>query len=254
MINKKCEYCNNELPVCKTGQRKGQLLRPTQRFCSKDCQNAWQREISWEDRIGKIRADEIRKERSEQVSGENNPSCDPKVAKKISDSLKQYLEENPRLGDKNPFYGKEHTEEYKQRVSESKKGKRSYDDVGYKKQNENTPRKETHPDWYINLNRNISRKENHPCWLGGASYGEYDFDFDPAKKKLIKERDNFVCQICECDENGQDLHIHHIDYDKRNSNEMNLITLCNSCHSKTNWRRESWLQFFKPIINEKYKQ
>jgi len=235
METKNCETCNKELPVCKIGKRKGQPLRSKQRFCSKDCLDKWQREVMWEDRIGKERATEIRCERSQQSSGDNNPSKNPEVAQKISKSLSLYLKENPRIGEKNPFFGKEHTEEYKKWASESRKGKWAYDYEGYLKQYQNAP-----------------RKENHPNWKGGSSNGDYDCGFDSVKKALIKTRDNFVCQICGCDENTQLLRVHHIDYDKQNSDEKNLITLCMSCHSKTNWRRESWIQFFKPIMEEKY--
>jgi len=50
----------------------------------------------------------------------------------------------------------------------------------------------------------------------------------------------------------QKLSVHHIDYDKMNSNEKNLISLCVSCHGKTNINRKHWIIFFNGIINEKY--
>jgi len=52
-------------------------------------------------------------------------------------------------------------------------------------------------------------------------------------KFFIKSRDNHVCQIC-----GKDVyrskhgHVHHIDGDKMNNVQENLILLCSSCHSK----------------------
>lgn len=235
---KECEFCKTEmkLKIVQKGPRKGQLDKKVlgKRFCSKECQDKWQRGISWEDRIGKDRASEIRSERSIQVSGENNPSKNPLVAKKISESMKKHLESNPRYGEKNGFYGKEHSDEYKIWASESRSGKRSYDDEQHIKQKKNTP-----------------KKDNHPNWQGGLSYGEYDLGFDNEKRQIVKERDNYECQLCGCDDGL--LHIHHIDYDKQNSDERNLITLCNSCHSKTNWKRESWIRFFEPIMLEKYK-
>lgn len=39
--------------------------------------------------------------------------------------------------------------------------------------------------------------------------------------------------------------IHHIDYNKMNSSIANLVSLCHSCHSKTNFNRERWLDYFK---------
>ena len=46
-----------------------------------------------------------------------------------------------------------------------------------------------------------------------------------------------------CENINDELHIHHIDYDKYNNDENNLITLCCSCHGKSNRDRkwhESW--------------
>ena len=50
----------------------------------------------------------------------------------------------------------------------------------------------------------------------------------------------------------------HIDYDKLNCNPDNLISLCNSCHSKTNYNRNYWINYFErsfnPIEQEIYEQ
>ena len=52
-----------------------------------------------------------------------------------------------------------------------------------------------------------------------------------------------------CKKNGYD--VHHIDYDKFNNCVANLITLCRSCHAKTNFNRESWIEYFKQYnLNE----
>jgi len=42
--------------------------------------------------------------------------------------------------------------------------------------------------------------------------------------------------------------IHHIDYDKQNCNENNLITVCNSCNSKVNYNRDYWFVYFKYFL------
>ena len=57
----------------------------------------------------------------------------------------------------------------------------------------------------------------------------------------IRKRDNYICQICR--EYGKE--VHHIDYDKENNDESNLITLCKTCHTKTNFNREYWTNYFK---------
>ena len=63
-------------------------------------------------------------------------------------------------------------------------------------------------------------------------------------KRLIRSRDNYVCYVCGKTENVQALSIHHIDYDKKNCDEINLVSVCRLCHSKTLTQREYWKEFF----------
>ena len=74
---------------------------------------------------------------------------------------------------------------------------------------------------------------------------EYPIDWVFTRKKIY-ERDNWTCQECgqKCC-NEIKIQCHHIDYDINNSNPSNLITLCASCHSKTNYTRKSWKDYFK---------
>jgi hypothetical protein len=44
------------------------------------------------------------------------------------------------------------------------------------------------------------------------------------------------------------LDIHHIDYDKNNLQENNLISLCQKCHGKTNFNREYWFKILKDKV------
>lgn len=83
--------------------------------------------------------------------------------------------------------------------------------------------------------------EKNPCWRGGISYEPYTIDWNETLKRSIRERDHYVCQICF--KNGWV--VHHIDYDKKNCNPSNLITLCKSCHQKTNFNRNYWINYFK---------
>jgi len=147
------------------------------RFCSVNCLNDWQRKIKWEDRIGKDKADKIRKDTSDRVSGDKNPTHNPDIAKKVSESLKNYLKNNPR--NINPFFGKKHTDEYKKWAVESRKGKRSYNDEQKKKQEENS----------------LKGSDCH-LWNGGHSYDIYPKEFNNKLKKKIKIRDNYCCCVC----------------------------------------------------------
>jgi len=79
-------------------------------------------------------------------------------------------------------------------------------------------------------------------WQGGIAYLPY-----AAKWKYIKiyirERYNYICQLC----NKRGKSIHHIDYNKMNCNEDNLICLCKKCHARTNGNRDYWYAYFRYI-------
>jgi len=89
-------------------------------------------------------------------------------------------------------------------------------------------------------------------WQGGKSFEPYGLAFNNKLKEVIRKRDSFRCQECfrHQDElyskSGRKykLHIHHIDYNKKNNNQNNLISLCRSCHSQTNFGREDWTNYF----------
>jgi hypothetical protein len=70
----------------------------------------------------------------------------------------------------------------------------------------------------------------------------YPKAFSLALKALIRERDGFTCQECGVIEDGRAYDVHHIDYDKTNCHPRNLITLCRSCHARTNHKtnRDHW--------------
>lgn len=69
-------------------------------------------------------------------------------------------------------------------------------------------------------------------------------------REAIRERDNYQCQICgkSTKKNGRRLPVHHIGYNKKNLNFNNLITLCDSCHSKTNTNRNIYIEYFNILM------
>ena len=85
------------------------------------------------------------------------------------------------------------------------------------------------------------KKEKNSSWIDGRSYEPYPPEFNDQLKKQIKQRDNFTCQLCGT---KKMLAIHHIDYDKKNCNSDNLITLCRSCNVKVNYERVFWIGYF----------
>lgn len=95
-------------------------------------------------------------------------------------------------------------------------------------------------------------KENACNWQGGLTLEEYPKEFSDALKEQIRFRDKYKCQECGCPqiENGALLPVHHIDYDKNNSNHNNLISLCFGCHGRTNTNRSAWELHFKEKIHD----
>lgn len=99
-----------------------------------------------------------------------------------------------------------------------------------------------------------TKGENNPMWLGGIGSAPYAFEFNEAFKTFIRERDNDTCQLCgkTKEQEGQNLCVHHIHYDKMNDcrNELDFITLCNGCNIKVNYNREHQTHFFNKKIEE----
>jgi len=94
----------------------------------------------------------------------------------------------------------------------------------------------------------------HWNWQGGISFDPYCSIWkDQEFKNDIKLRDGFVCCNPLCiSKNPNSLVLHHIDYDKKNCNLNNLITLCRSCNAKANFDKEWHQNYYKNILFKKY--
>ena len=91
---------------------------------------------------------------------------------------------------------------------------------------------------------------NSPFYIDGRCSGDnapYPFDFNRSLKELIRERDEYKCQLCFTlkKESGKNHPVHHIDYNKENCDPRNLITLCKTCHGKTSSHRDKWITLFQ---------
>jgi len=166
----------------------------------------------------------IRKPHEYNIGAKREKSTCLKISKANKGVKKKFTEESRAAisewrsknykGNKNHFYGKKHTQETKDKISKAKVGK--------------------------------CGGENHPLWRGGTSKEPYSFDFNNELKALIRKRDNHKCQMCSApqEEYSKTFHVHHKDYDKKNSSPNNLITLCPSCHSKTVHKPEIYKEYF----------
>ena len=86
-----------------------------------------------------------------------------------------------------------------------------------------------------------NKGDKHYNWKGGKSFEPYSIDWTETLRRSIRERDKYICQLCNLYGNT----IHHIDYDKKNCSPNNLINLCIACNSKVNFNRDYWINYFK---------
>ena len=96
--------------------------------------------------------------------------------------------------------------------------------------------------------------EHSPMWKGGISYEPYCILFNKEFKERVRAFWGNKCPVCgkteeEC---GKAHSVHHVGYDKGvccNDNERLFVPLCISCHSKTNFNREVWEEYFTYLIS-----
>jgi len=104
-----------------------------------------------------------------------------------------------------------------------------------------------------NHGNSVLAGDNNPNWKGGITHEPYaPIWIDKRFKAGIRERDGFTCQNPDCRGNSDGLTIHHVDYDKKNCEPENLITLCTSCNARANFNREFWEAGYKELIRLKY--
>lgn len=124
--------------------------------------------------------------------------------------------------------GRKVSEETRIKISKARKGKKHTDKTKQK---------------LSKALKGLLSKEKHPNWRGGKSFEPYSVDWTETLRRSIRERDNYICQLC----NQYGNNVHHIDYDKKNCNTYNLITLCRKCNIKVNFNRDYWKKYFKEV-------
>ena len=68
-------------------------------------------------------------------------------------------------------------------------------------------------------------------------------------RNSIRSRDKHTCQLCSRKGTNFNLEVHHINYQKPDCKELNLITLCNPCHKSTNKTRHYWYKLLWTKMN-----
>jgi hypothetical protein len=103
----------------------------------------------------------------------------------------------------------------------------------------------------LNANKNGS---GNPMWRGGTSYMPYDTRWGRSFRRFIRERDNQTCMNCGIhrEELKVSLSVHHIDYNKQNTIKENCISLCPTCHIRTQRDRSHWTKIFQEKLIKLY--
>jgi len=199
---------------------------------------------------GKHHSDEAKKKNSISHKGKKLPPFTEEHKRKIGIS---------KLGNKNNF-GKKASEETRRKLSEYQKNRPPISEETLEKMRKNN-RGEGNPmygrkgvlsplygrklseEHKKKIGKAVSGDKCH-FWQGGKSFELYTTDWTRTLKRSIRERDQYICRLCGIEQNDRLHDVHHIDYDKKNCNPKNLITLCLKCHRKTNHKRDYWINYF----------
>lgn len=96
---------------------------------------------------------------------------------------------------------------------------------------------------------------NNSNYLHGESEFPYKGTWTLSDKERIRERDNRECKLCFLKEKDhhEKLHVHHIDFNKSNHSNQNLITLCRACHMQLHAKltRNIWKEKLLKRLEEK---
>lgn len=119
--------------------------------------------------------------------------------------------------------GHEVSDETKQKLSEAHSGKTLSEEHRFNISNSLRKR------WNSGEFENIHMGENSSLWRGGTDK-TYPSEFNEELRYFIRERDKFKCRVCGIPIEDRNHPVHHIDADKYNNDEDNLITVCLVCH------------------------
>ena len=175
---------------------------------------------------GRVRTEEWRRNLSNALKGRVSWNKGKKTGLVPKTAFKK--------GDVPWIKGKKHTKETLEKMSRIHKGQTPW--IKGRRHTEESKQKM----------RVANLGDKSPNWQGGKSFEPYGTGFNGSLKKRVRVRDNYTCQICGCIKKFPQTH--HIDYDKNNNSEENLVCLCNRCHGKTNFNRAAWKAYFNELL------
>lgn len=198
---------------------------------------------TYEEIYGEEKAKEIRLIISKKTKEGMN--C-PKVKRKLSEIKKRQYKEGKMKSPWNKGLNKEN-EKVKKSLDKMKKWKqknvkgKTYEEIYGKEKTIKIKKLQSISNSLAKLG------EKNPSWRGGISFEPYAIAFNNQLKSYVRWMDNSTCQQCGMPQSqlNYKLHIHHIDFNKKNNSINNLISLCRTCHLQTNYNRQNWITYFQ---------
>lgn len=142
--------------------------------------------------------------------------------------------------------GRRHSKETKEKMSKSQKKVQHW--TGHKNF--------TQPHTFESRQKisNALKGNKNPNWKGGIKHEKkYCYKFNDTLRQQIRDKYMNKCFLCNKtkEENGMELDVHHIDYNKdqgcNNEHDWKLIPLCRSCHMKTNGNKTNRKKYKRHI-------
>lgn len=205
---------------------------------------------------GRTQSEEIRKKISNSLRG-----------KHPSDETLKKLREAHR-GEKNGRYGKPVSEETREKIRRANTGHTLTEEQ--RKKIGESHKGEKHHNFGKHLSEDVRKKisksltgkyagERCYNWQGGISYEPYCVKFNDEFRERVRAFFGYTCQLCghvwQPDE--KKLAVHHVNFRKDACCAEDVtplfVPLCHQpCHTKTNYNRAFWEDWFTEIINEFY--
>lgn len=155
--------------------------------------------------------------------------------------------------------GKKHSEETKKKRSESMKRACMGRDCSLSEETKrkmSVARKGYSPTEETKKKISESHKgDKSHWWKGGISFEPYCQKFNKEFKERVRAFFGHRCVGCGIQQTYKKLSVHHVNYEKMvccNDVKPLFVSLCMSCHMKTNFNREHWELHFTSIINERF--
>lgn len=108
----------------------------------------------------------------------------------------------------------------------------------------------------VKLNASVRNSgSGHPQWKGGISFLPYCQKFNAEFKERVRVFFNHTCVECGQPQTTYQLHIHHVNFNKQSCCDNTapiFVSLCHSCHSRTNYNRIFWEYWFTEMIMRHY--